>query len=177
MLIRAQNMSEDINKQKTMMKYKSFYYLFFLICVCFSCTNNPTVSKKDSKSDVVEEKEVFSTFIEKFHNDSVFALSRIREETSGTNTDDYTRDTLENAGDTEYLDNTERIWTKEELKEELSFFNTLRKDKKKYAIKFNQKDDCVEEILYIPESGFSLHIVFQLSGNKWFVKQYDVINL
>ena len=163
-----------------MMKYRSFYYLFFFICVCFSCTNNQITSKKDSKSsksDVVEEKEAFSVFIEKFHNDSVFALSRIREETSGTNTDDYTRDTLENVGDTEYLDNTERIWTKEELKEELSFFNTLRKDKKKYATKFINKDDCVEEILYIPETGFSLHIVFQLSGNKWFVNQYDVINL
>ena len=70
----------------------------------------------------MEEKEAFSTFIEKFHNDSVFSLSRIREETYGTNTDDYTRDTLDNVGDTEYLDNTERIWTKEELKEELSFF-------------------------------------------------------
>ena len=162
------------------MKSKKNYSLFFFICVCFSCTNTPTVSKKDSnnsKYDVVEEKETFSTFIEKFHNDSVFSLSRIREETSGTNTDDYTRDTLDNVGDTEYLDNTERIWTKEELKEELSFFNTLRKDKKKYATKFINKNDCVEEILYIPETGFSLHIVFQLCGNKWFVKQYDVMNL
>lgn len=162
------------------MKNKTFYYLLFFACFSFSCSNNKIVNQKDSnnsKSNVVEEKEAFSAFIEKFHNDSIFALSRIDGEILGSNTDEYTRDSLDDLDDTQYLDNTERIWTKEELKEELYVFNTLRKDKEKYSIKFIKKDDWVEEILYIQETGFSLHIVFQLRGDKWFVKQYDVINL
>ena len=162
------------------MKYKTFYCLSFLACLCFSCTNNQNVSQNkadDLNSGIAEEKESFSTFIEKFHTDSIFALSRIKGEIKGTNTDDYTRDSIDNSDETEYLGNTERIWNKDELKDELYVFNTLRKDKKKYTTKFINKDDCVEEILYIPETGFSLHILFQLNGNKWFVKQYDVINL
>ena len=163
-----------------MMKYKVFYCLLFFCLFSFSCSNNKAVNQKDSDnsgSDVAEKKEAFSVFVEKIHNDSIFALSRIEGEIPGTNTDDYTIDSIDIIGGTEYLGNTERIWTKEELKDELHEFNLLREDKEKYSTKFVKTDDCVEEILYIQDAGFSLHIVFQLRGDKWFVKQYDVINL
>lgn len=160
---------------KIYMKNKTIFLLSFFSCLCLACTNK-SVKPKGISNAGTNDVESFSEFIEKFHSDSVFAMSRINEETQGTDTDEYTRDSV-SSDSVVYLDNTERIWSKEEMGKYLNYFNQLRRDEKKYSTSFVKKDSCIEEILCIPGSGFSMNIYFQLSENKWFVKQCDYINL
>lgn len=159
------------------MKRISFYFLSIIVYFCIACSGNQTKdTAKTSSLEELSEAEAFSSFVERFHSDSVFAFSRISEEVIGTNTDEWVRDTLSN--DTiDYVYNTDKVWTKDELRDELYLFKELRKDKKQYVTKYEKKDDSVNEVLYIPDSGFFLLIVFRLVDNKWYMKEYYVNNM
>lgn len=143
--------------------------ILFCLIACCSCSkrqkNNPVRSKADSAL-IMNENEDFYAFIEEFHKDSIFALSRMEDKIYGGNTDDYEYDTLGN------VHNTERIWTKNELGEHLCLAKELRHNKKKYKTDYYLNSDSARERIYLPESGFMLIFIFRQTEHKWNLKEY-----
>lgn len=146
---------------------------FAFVVSAISCSNNTTVTLSSSNDSLVineDSIESFNTFIEKFHNDSVFAQTRIEKETIGASTDDYEYDTLGNP------QNTDRIWTKVQMMSELKMINGLLSDSK-YKVKYEHKEDKMLENVFLPESGFNLFLYFTVKENKWFLTEYYYNNL
>ena len=85
-----------------------------LTCLCFACTNNKqnadNAGNDTINSEVLIGAEPFSEFIEKFHKDSLFAMTRISEKTEGFNSDLVKFDSLRD----DFVGG-ECVWTKEEM--------------------------------------------------------------
>ena len=147
-------------------------FLVFIVSV-ISCSHNSAVTlRNDNDTLAVKEDSIesFQTFIKVFHDDSILAHARIEKETVGSNTDDYEYDTLGNPH------NTERIWTKEQMMTELRMINELLTDKK-YKVKYEANKDEMVETIFLPESGFILHLYFRMKEKKWFLTEYYYNNL
>lgn len=65
--------------------------ILFFVCLSFACTNNKQNADNAGNDTINSEAligaEPFSEFIEKFHKDSLFAMTRISEKTEGFNSD------------------------------------------------------------------------------------------
>ena len=90
--------------------------LFVFVVIIVSCSGN---SNKDSEhafeSSAVNEQlmkgEIFTAFIDRFHSDSVFAVSRISESVTGINTDAEKYDSIADKYSCDY------VWSLEEIKD------------------------------------------------------------
>ena len=147
---------------------KKITYLFFLI-VCIACSNSNTHSVSQINDSIIqtskEEKEDFYTFIEKFHEDSLFAFTRLADRISGSNSDVFEYDSIGNVYNDEYL------WSNSEIQKELFFCKYQRKDKE-FRTKYKIDGNYAEECIYIPNSSLQIFLKFQNKEDKWILVEY-----
>ena len=100
--------------------------ILIFVCFCFACTNNKQNADNAGNDTINSEAligaEPFSEFIEKFHKDSLFAMTRVEEKTEGFNSDLIVYDSIEGYVGGEYT------WSKNEMRDELYLCKILRKD-------------------------------------------------
>lgn len=148
--------------------------ILIFVCFCFACTNNKQNADNAGNDTINSEAligaEPFSEFIEKFHKDSLFAMTRVEEKTEGFNSDLIVYDSIEGYVGGEYT------WSKNEMRDELYLCKILRKDKN-YKVDFEVKADSALEHIYIPETGSVTYIKFKLKSKKWYLVEYESNNL
>ena len=128
-----------------------------LACLCFACTNNKqnadNAGNDTINSEALIDAEPFSEFIEKFHKDSLFAMTRISEKTEGFNSDLVEFDSLKD----DFVGG-ECVWTKEEMRTDWSDVNYLRTLKDEYNVKYEVKADTASEYIYMHRNLIVLYI-------------------
>ena len=140
--------------------------ILFFVCLSFACTNNKQNADNAGNDTINSEAligaEPFSEFIEKFHKDSLFAMSRVAEKTEGFDSDLVEFDSLRD----DFVGG-ECFWTKDEMRTDWSNINYLRTLKDEYKVKYEVKVDTASECVYVPESDCLINIYFALKSKKW----------
>ena len=119
-----------------------------ILLTFISCNRFQT---KEKKNITKYSKENFDTFYDKFHNDSLFQISRLKFPLKGG----------PDRGD------INEAWTKENwhiLKTEIYDVDTT-----KYKVFYEKKEKSFKEKVWIENSGFSFEYNFELIDNKWFL--------
>lgn len=140
--------------------------ILIFVCLCFACTNNKQNADNAGNDTINSEAligaEPFSEFIEKFHKDSLFAMSRVAEKTEGFDSDLVEFDSLKD----DFVGG-ECFWTKDEMRTDWSNINYLRTLKDEYKVKYEVKADTASECVYVPESDCFINIYFALKSKNW----------
>ena len=136
------------------------------VCLCFACTNNKQNADNAGNDTINSEAligaEPFSEFIEKFHKDSLFAMTRISEKTEGFDSDLVEFDSLKD----DFVGG-ECFWTKDEMRTDWSNINYLRTLKDEYNVKYEVKADTASEYIFAPQSDCFIYLYFALKSKKW----------
>lgn len=153
---------------------KIIYLIFVIIIICESCSNSKT-QEITTLSDTIptqklDEKEDFSLFIEKFHEDSLFALTRMNDKIPGSNSDVIELDSMGN------MHNLEYIWSNSEMRKQLFWCKYQRKNKE-FRVKYKIKDNSAEECIYLPNSSLRMDLIFENKQNKWYLVEYDYYDM
>lgn len=138
--------------KKTLLFTLGLSFLFFF----FSCKNadkNETKKNENTKTEIIDQKEDFTSFYKKFVTDYNFQLERIKFPIKGTNILDYDQ---------------EEQWTKENWKK---LTNIDEVDNKEFKVEKNETETKVEHKIYLPNSGFSVSYTFELINNQWFLTE------
>lgn len=145
-----------------MTKYFTIFILFCIVISTVSCTNsnrNDTISKKKD----VNVTESFMGFIDRFHSDSVFAMSRLCDQILGYNSDskryDYTSD--------EFVADT--LWKNEDIPYYLYEINEF-KNSSEVITDVDSTHYPICEHMFIPESSCYIDLIFVLKSNKWHLR-------
>ena len=153
---------------------KKIIYLIFAFIICESCSNSKTqevASLNDTISNQkLNEKEDFSLFIEKFHEDSLFALTRMADKIPGSNSDVIELDSMGN------MHNLEYTWSNSEIRKELYWCKYQRKNKE-FRVKYQIKENSAEECIYLPNSSLRMNLTFENKQNKWYLVEYDYYDM
>jgi hypothetical protein len=128
--------------------------IFVAVLTLLSCENK---NSTDTTKDTVESFESFNI---KFHNDSLFQISRIRFPLEGKQVDAF----------------EERDWT---LKNwvMLKVPVTDKVDTTEYKHTLKKTGAKVEELYWVDESGFSVERHFELEDSKWYLTYFNDVNL
>ena len=144
--------------------------LFVFVFMIVSCSGNKE-SEHALESSAVNKRlikgEDFTTFIDRFHSDSVFAVSRISESVTGINTEAEKYDSIADKYSYDY------VWSLEEIKDDLYWFKEMREDDEYKCVK-TVKDDNAEELIYMPDSCIRVLLRFSLKDGKWYLCGYDM---
>lgn len=116
-------------------------FLAAILIAFFSCNYQGS----DEQAGV----EDFDEFLENFHSDSAFQMSRIQFPIEGAYTDYYTN----------------RPWTSENW--ELMKKSVYEADTTNYSIKDERKDEEVFQAIYCKGCGHYYELKFQLVDNLW----------
>ena len=148
--------------------------ILLFVCICFACTNSkPNADNTDIiTSQSLVDGEPFSEFIEKFHSDSLFAMTRIAEKTEGFNSDLVEFDSLKD----DFVGG-ECFWTKEEMRTDWSYVSYIRQLKDEYKVKYEMRNDSAFECVYIPESDCFIDLIFKLKNKEWHLVDLSHYNL
>lgn len=146
--------------------------LFVFVGMIVSCSGKSHNESKHLLEDSAENQQLmkgedFTTFIDRFHSDSVFAVSRISESVTGINTEAEKYDSIADKYSYDY------VWPLEEIKDDLSWFQEMRKDNE-YKCEKTVKDDNAEEHIYMPDSCIRVFLRFRLKNGKWYLYGYDM---
>ena len=153
---------------------KKIIYLILSIIICWSCSNNKT-QEVTTLSDTIptqklDKKEDFSLFIEKFHEDSLFALTRMNDKIPGSNSDIIELDSMGN------MHNLEYTWSNSEIRQQLYWCKYQRKNKE-FRVKYKINDNNAEECIYLPNSSLRMTLTFENKKNKWYLVEYDYYDM
>jgi len=121
---------------------KKLIYLLLVAIIVSSCGTGSSVPK---------EAEDFDTFIEQFHSDKDFQMSRIHFPLKGTYSD---------------FDGSVE-WSKESWHFISESVHSV--DAEYYDIKDDRKEYEVMQGVYCKGCGFSYELRFELTDNKWFL--------
>ncbi|MDR0801721.1 hypothetical protein [Fluviicola sp.] len=135
--------------------------IIVIISAIFSSCNSPhkDTSIQDTKRDSIE---VFENFYNRFHEDSLFQISRILFPLPGHNIDsDYNPDEK-----IEIFKWDKNNWDMQKKILDQNFKNELRK-----------YNDSIIERIYIENSGFEIVRKFYLHNKKWYLGFYGSQNL
>lgn len=148
--------------------------VLLFVCICFACNNSkPNADNTDNiTSQSLVGGEPFSEFIEKFHSDSLFAMTRIAEKTEGFSSDLVVFDSLQD----DFVGG-ECFWTKEEMRSDWCYINYIRQIKDEYKVKYEMRNDSAFECVYIPESDCLIDIIFKLKNKEWYLVYLSHNNL
>ncbi len=148
---------------------KSAYIILVFICLFFAFACNRT-SKEITQQEKNTEKtippkaeyktkplapEKFDRFYQKFHNDSIFQVSRIKFPLQG-----YT------------IDSTGRhnAWKKENWVMHKIIVNHI--DTSQFTVEKDLTSTTYKEKIYIEGGGFSATRIFKMFDGKWFLTSY-----
>lgn len=135
---------------------------YILLLYSYSCTNRSKTEPVGSKGSFQTSNttEEFDLFNKRFHNDSVFQLSRIAFPIGG-----------------EYADGESRFkWTRHNwllMREPIG--SALSSNEYKHEV--NRSDSLVTERIWIDSSGFNIERHFKLIKGKWYLTYYDDWNI
>jgi hypothetical protein len=149
---------------------KTLLFVFVgMIVSCYSNSNKESeqILESSAVNEQLMEGEEFSTFIDRFHSDSVFAVSRISESVTGINTEAEKYDSIADKYSYDY------VWPLEEIKDDLSWFQEMREDDE-YKCDKTVKDNCAEERIYMPDTCIRVLLRFRLKDGKWYLYGYDM---
>jgi|ERR1035437_13064 hypothetical protein len=119
-----------------------------ILLTFISCSRFQTQEKKNISKSSMED---FDSFYDKFHNDSLFQISRLKFPLEGG----------PDRGD------INEEWTKENwhiLKTKIYDVDTT-----KYKVFYEKREKSFTEKVWIEDSGFSFEYHFGLINNKWFL--------
>ena len=146
--------------------------LFVFVGIIVSCSGNSNkeseyVLESSAVNKHLMDGEDFNVFIDRFHSDSVFAVSRISESVTGINTEAEKYDSIADKYSYDY------VWPLEEIKDDLSWFQEMREDDE-YKCDKTVKDGCAEERIYMPDTCIRVLLRFRLKDEKWYLYGYDM---
>lgn len=104
----------------------------------------------------------FHDFNEKFYNDSIFQIARVKFPF-------YVKYTGGDSYNPEDGEDSIRVLTK-------SNWTVLRqyyKESDKFIVEFDVSDSVAVQKIYIPDSGFKLNLTFKKDNHKWYLVGYD----
>lgn len=128
--------------------------LFALIILPSAILTNCHPARNASKGEASPIKnldEDFDMFYNKFHNDSLFQLSRTRFPIGGMSVDGF----------------NELKWTRDNLP--LLKTRIYDIDTTQYKVTFKKTQKTFTEKVWIENSGFSFECKFELIDNKWYL--------
>lgn len=146
---------------------KSSRIILLLITVLLAGSCKKTSSKElTSNDEAVGSMESFMVFIDKFHTDSVFAMSRLCDIIYGYNSDTQRYDSV--------LDDLvmDTVWNKEVLPDYYLDLNTFR-DFDNTVEEYDSTSTSAKETIYVPETGQSIKLVFTKRAQKWYLARFD----
>lgn len=126
--------------------------------------NNETDNINDSVTIVSEE--FFRNFVDRFHNDSLFAMSRLNDSIGGINTDSHTYDSIMD----DFVMDT--LWCKDSIPLYYPFLRDFRLSKN-VVIEYDSVHVPAQEYIYIPESSCYVKLRFVKKDGKWFLCGFD----
>ena len=139
-----------------------YYFSFGLMLILVLSCNN--IKKENQKTEnLIDKKESFNDFFNRFSTDSVFRISRVKFPLKGFNSDET---------DVDFKDKT-YLWNKEDwlFYAEEDFSSSKSEDiKKTDTIKTNAS---VIYRIYKEDSGYDIQYKFKESKNKWFLVYYS----
>ena len=136
--------------------------LFLIVTICFGCANSDH-ENKSTLTDEVKTSEKFSTFYQKFYNDSSFQQQRILKPLKGT-----IKSWGNNEVKVETWDNNEITVTPKD-----GFMQIYKNLKTDLIV----TDNSAIEKYWIEQSGFIIEKVFKKQSGKWYLYSYDITNL
>ena len=149
---------------------KTLLFVFVSMIVSCSANNNKEselVLESSAENKRLIEGEDFTAFIDRFHSDSIFAVSRISESVTGINTEAEKYDSIADKYSYDY------VWPLEEIKDDLSWFQEMREDAE-YKCDKTVKDNCAVERIYMPDTCIRVLLRFRLKDGKWYLYGYDM---
>jgi len=154
-----------------MKKNICLFSLFILLFTWIGCGNNTANSKNgvvvENITDSIKGKdECFIGFLKRFHNDSVFAMSRLCDTILGINTDTHEFDSIKD----DFVMDT--IWCVDSIPNYYSFLNKF-KNTDDVVVEYDSTTIPVQEYMYIPESSCFIKLRFTSKNHKWFLCGFD----
>ncbi len=135
----------------------------FIIVFClfmYSCKSSKKEAGVPRQKIQEQVSESFDEFNKRFHSDAAFQWSRISFPISGHRIDGFSK----------------RVWSMENW-ELMKVPISTPMDTLQYKRSLNKTDTPVFEAVWIEQSGFRLERTFKLRNGKWFLTQYNDINL
>ena len=145
------------------------FCISIILSIIMGCGGN---SVKKSGSPMVTnvfdsiKDENFMQFIEHFHNDSLFAMSRLCDTIIGINTDTHEFDSI--------LDDfvMDTIWCKDSIPNYYPFLNEFKKTDG-VITEYDSTGFPMQEYIYMPESSCYIKLRFVRKEHKWFLCGFD----
>ncbi len=145
-----------------------------LICVflcsvlCFVGCVNRSGNNTDNTNDsvVCAQVESFGEFVDRFHNDSLFAMSRLCDSIGGINTDTHVYDSIAD----DFVMDT--LWCKDSIPMYYPFLRDFRMSKD-VVVEYDSVNIPAQEYIYIPESSCYVKLRFVRKDGKWFMCGFD----
>ena len=145
-------------------KQHTSYLTIVLLMALFSCHN---ITKDDS---TVNSNEEFETFYQKFYDDSIFQISRVKFPLPGYNSNEVSgipEDFAQEQGIN--FDQEPFFWSKDSWR----LVEPLEKQDVDIQKALNESDTLVTEKLFIPNSGFLIEKRFERADDgKWYLTYY-----
>lgn len=139
------------------MKKNKVWNILFFSFLFIGCQIQDKPKSNGNNNELV--KEQFDAFYTKFHNDSLFQISRIKFPLPGINTDEMT------------VEDTTYYWKKDEWVMQHMVDTTL------FSKKMLISDTAVEEEITSKDPGVIIKRKFQRIKGKWHLVLYEDVNL
>lgn len=135
---------------KMMVKFISVILVCVLAAIIFTnCQSSQKISKENNL--INESVEDFDMFYDKFHEDSLFQVSRIKFPLGGLSVEGVNK----------------TPWTRENLP--LLVTKIYDIDTTKYKATYSKTNKTFTQKVWIENSGFSSEYRFELIDNKWYL--------
>ncbi len=137
--------------------------IILVLCIsAFSCNSNKNIDNATNKDNISKTNskpmEDFNEFYERFHNDEIFQLDRIKFPVSGSYNDF----------------DTVKYWTKENWG--FIRFTVDEIDTTEYNAFLIKKDSIVIEEVNCKGCGYSAKLIFEIIDSKWYITHKEINN-
>lgn len=119
-----------------------------ILLTLISCNKSRTQEKRNISNSYIEN---FDSFYDRFHNDSLFQISRLKFPLKGGR--------FEEEGEEKW---TKKNWSMLKMK-------IYDVDTTQYKVSYEKHEKNFNEKVWLEDSGFSFEYNFELINNKWFL--------